>query len=598
MMPDGLMAYYKGDIVEQNGAPYLRDCVGGHHALITNANYLCEVPTRQPKLYRPKDTENELAINEPSEALRANVPVVLSAKRSMGIRSLAWSVPALGIENLRVAQPTITFPKAGTYEVSCVGSDYEDDGPDGVAREVSATCSVVVGEAPELDASFTATASDVASGDRISFSVRNPVSGYAYRWLMPGADVETAGTLTAGAVYQGAGTYEVTLVVTAPTGEEARQSMTITVSEVVPVADFDISEAVVLKGSPVKLVSTSRHRPTSLQWTLAGTVQKTIVNGAETFDFTPEEPGIYNITLKATNDKGSDSFTQNRALIVTNADSQNGLNFTQSGAYVSMSKPIFEEETTQALTLDWWMNPSKLVDYCLGIGESTSSFLLRTDSKGVMYFHNSNKKVQSGEGYVVAGEWHHYAIVYNKGAVKFFRDGELVTNVSSGAGSTLARPATFCLGTSSAEMTGAAIDEFRVWRCTMSRSNIQGLCNQPLEDYEEYISGGHVNYHLCLYYPCNQTGGDVEDITSNGNTGRRIGFGPDGDAWGLSRGVFCLNFGSKQPDVVIDGIEDVETIQNSNSRIQNEVYDLSGRRITGAPKPGLYIIDGRKRVIR
>ncbi len=596
VMPDGLLAYYKGDVVERDGQSYLRDCVGGHHALLTNLNFKQEAPSRQPKLYRPKDDTNVLIINEPQEAVRAGVPVVFTAQHSTAIRSMVWSVPELGIANLRVVSPSFTFPNAGTYEVICVGSDYEADGVDSVAREVTAKLSLTVGEAPVPDAEFAATTNEVASGDRVSFRVLNPISGYIYEWTMPGADTEKANTLTAGATYQAAGEYTVTLTAIAPTGEKAHKSLHITVSEVTPVADFAVSEAVVMKGETVRLTNRSKHHPTELQWTLDGTIQKTIVNGGETFEFTPEYPGVYDITLKATNAKGSNSRTESRALIVTNADSRNGLTFSQSAARVSLSKPLFPDETTQALTIDWWMNPGKLTDYCLGIGESTTTFMLRSDSKGIMYFHNGTKSVKSENGFVIEGQWHHYAIVYNKGTVKFFRDGDQITSVS-GAGNTLTRPETFSIGTSSAQMTGS-IDEFRIWGCTMARGNVRAFCNQPLEDYEEYISGSHANYHLLLYYPCNQSGGDVEDVTSNGNTGLRTDFGPDGDAWGLSKGVFCLNFDSKQGDVVIDGIAPIVTENVIVDNVRQGIYDLSGRCIIGTPKPGLYIINGRKCVIR
>ena len=598
VMPDGLMAYYKGDIIEQGGNMYLRDCVGGHHALISNFNFTQETPDRQPTLYRPKDNVNTLSITPPAEPVRAGVPVALATERGDAIHQLAWTVPALGIESLGIVSPTLTFPKAGTYDVIVVGTDYEADGVDGVARQVADTLQLEVLDAPALDASFTATALDVPSGDRISFHVSHPVTGYAYEWLMPGAEEETNNSLSTGAVYQTAGTYEVTLVVTSPTGEQARQSQTITVSEVAPEADFTLSEAVVMKDETVRLTSTSRHHPTTLQWTLAGTVNKLTLKDYAQYDFTPTEPGVYNISLKATNAKGTNTKSLERALIVTNADSRNGLTFSQSGARVVISKPIFEDETTQTMTIDWWMNPAKLSDYCLGIGESTSTFMLRTDANGCMYFHNGTRTVKSANGFVVVGQWHHYAVAYSKGAVKFYRDGKVVTSVTN-AGMTLNRPATFAIGTSSAEMTGS-IDEFRIWQCNLTEKLIQGFCNQPLDDYEEYISGEHANYHLCLYYPCNQSGSDVEDITSNGNTGLRQGFGPDGDAWGLSKGVFCLNFGEKQEDQTIDGIETLpEAVANGELSDSKTIYDLSGRRLSGESlRPGLYIVGGRKVMVR
>ena len=39
------------------------------------------------------------------------------------------------------------------------------------------------------------------------------------------------------------------------------------------------------------------------------------------------------------------------------------------------------------------------------------------------------------------------------------------------------------------------------------------------------------------------------DATSHQLHGRRTNFGPDGDAWGLSAGVFCLNFDTPLEDV-------------------------------------------------
>ena len=52
---------------------------------------------------------------------------------------------------------------------------------------------------------------------------------------------------------------------------------------------------------------------------------------------------------------------------------------------------------------------------------------------------------------------------------------------------------------------------------------------------------------LVAYYDFNQNGGSVVDRSGNGNDLNRIGFGPDGDAWGLSKGVFTLDFDTTSP---------------------------------------------------
>ena len=98
---------------------------------------------------------------------------------------------------------------------------------------------------------------------------------------------------------------------------------------------------------------------------------------------------------------------------------------------------------------------------------------------------------------------------------------------------------------------------------------------------------------MILYYDFNQSGGDVIDRTSNGNNGVRSGFGPDGDAWGLSRGVFCLSYGDEATK------EDVTSLYLTNYRaafahsnnlvnpnVSNRFYELTGWTIENAVVSG------------
>ena len=47
---------------------------------------------------------------------------------------------------------------------------------------------------------------------------------------------------------------------------------------------------------------------------------------------------------------------------------------------------------------------------------------------------------------------------------------------------------------------------------------------------------------LAVYFDFNQNGGNVIDRSGNKNNGQRLNFGPDGDAWVVTKGVFSLNF--------------------------------------------------------
>ncbi len=591
VLPDGLIAYYKGDIIEQDGLSYLRDCVGGHHALMTNVNFKQQQST-QPSLNRPKDKTNILSIDEPAEAVSANVPVALTTTRGDGIRTLVWNIPALGISDWHIKSPTITFPQTGDYDVIVTGYDYEGyaTGDGAVAREISDTLTLKVGDAPALDADFIVSATEVGSGEHVSFQVSNFVPGYIYNWQMPGADVETANTPIAGATFQKPGDYEVTLTVTSPTGAKKQNTKVVSVTPIIPEADFAVSEAIIMKGETTQLKNLSKHHPSSLRWVLSSTAQKYIVNnGGDVFDFTPELPGVYDVTLDATNVKGTNSKTQERAIIVTNADSKNGLTFGSS-AVLTLSKPIADTEKIEKLTIDWWMHPETL-SAPIGIGEGYSTFLIYSDPKGKIILRNGSKEASSSENLIIAGQWHHYAVTFSKGTVAFYRDGRQIST-ASGAGASITRPESFAVTLS------GSIDEFRIWNNALSVSILQSICNQPIDDPELYITGEKSKYALRLYYPCNQSRGDVEDVTSYGNTGLREGFGPEGDSWGLSKGVFCLYFGRKQDDIIIDGIETIDNPQSATHNVHRGTFDMSGRRITGTPQPGLYIIDGKKCLVR
>lgn len=595
VMPNGLIAYYKGDVIEQDGLTYLRDCVGGHHALLTNENYVLEEPIPRPQLLRPSATNATLSIVQPEVTVRAGVPVSLSAMRGDAIRSLAWNIPGLGISDWHIAEPTVVFPEAGTYEVSVTGTNYE-----ATPGEVTATATITVEAEQKPDATFTTTSTEIASGDRISFSVKNPMEGYSYRWSMPGADLETSGMPTVTTTYQGPGTYTVTLTATAPSGKRDEKTEQITVSEVAPLADFTLSDAIVLKGETVRLTDLSKHSPIDLQWTLATPLQNTVINNARQYDFVTEEPGIYDVSLKATNNKGTDTKTQERALVVLNADSENGLTFTPNTAQVVLPQYVLGTSDIKTFTIEWWMNPIKLTTFCLGMGDKSSTFMLCADYNGAMYFHSGMHVAGSGNGYVIPGQWHHYAVVYARGGtVRFYRDGLLMSSTPN-MGSSISSFSNFTIGMSDVQMTGS-IDEFRIWGTALPEDFLRSVCNQPLEDPDAYVTGEYANRKLLLYYPFNQSGGDVEDATSNGNHGTRIGFGPEGDAWGLSKGVFCLNFGSKKDDMVIDDIEQLDDDIVTGNSTNPYCYDLSGRRVSGdirSLRPGIYIIGGRRCVVR
>lgn len=595
-MPDGLIAYYKGDTFEKDGATYLRDCVGGHHALLTNSNFKVEVPAKQPTLKDPDTKSNAVTVNKPAAEVTAGTSVTLTATRSDGVHSLLWTVPALNIKDFTSKDLTVTFPKAGTYDVTVKGLGYEVDG---VSSEVADTLAITVTDAAAPVADFEISASEVPAGDRVSFNASNVATGCLYEWSLPGADDEKLYSPKVATSYSNAGTFTVTLTVTSPVGVKAQCSKQVVVSRVKPAANFTVSRPVILKGDSTILVNNSKYGTTDIQWTIKSPKQKITVNGGENFVFKPTLPGIYSVTLKATNDLGSDEKTLERAIVVTNADSKNGLSFNSSNARVELEKPIAENEMVSVLSIAWWMNPTTLGSYCLGMGESESTLMLRTDALGNMQVYAGNDVADSRElnkTFVIPNEWHHYTVAFTgTGSVRFFRDGSLIGNTRlKDGGKTFTCPTTFSIGLKDAPMNGM-IDEFTIWESLLGPTEIKEFANEPIADPELYITGEKAAMKLRVYYQFNQSGGDVKDLTSYQNTGKRVNFGPEGDAWALSQGVFCLNFGAKQDDVVLDGISTIKGLITKGDAI----FNLKGQRVDEKNlTPGIYIQQGRKIIVK
>ena len=526
IMPQGLVAYLKGDLITNaEGSQMMFDCVGGHHATLQGT--YSEVSQNMPTLGTP-DAAPTISINAPKGTVHVGIPVTLSATYNTAVTHIAWTAEAAGIENLTVASPTMTFGTTGTHTVTVTASNSE-------GTTATASYDITVEAAPEVDATFTMSTRNVPAGERVTFLASNPLTGYLYQWEMPGAEEEKATTVNAATSYINQGTYTVTLTVTAPDGTQKSHSEQIEVTEVAPEADFNIAPAVVVKGEAVSLVDKSLYAPTQWEWRVTnGSANYIAYDQHKTFAI--DKPGVYSVSLTAANSKGSSSVSRKNAITVTNADSKNGLLFSSNAAAVTAKKaPLAEGQN--AFTIDWWMNGQLTEGNSNGIGESESTMLVRTQSNGKLALHVKGQSAVTADNFVIPNEWHHYAITFNKGKVLFYRDGWL--RLSRTMSTTTALPAisTFRIGGSQAPFNGS-IDELRVWGTVLTEEQMKVLSNAPVED----VAQAEADNQLSLYYSFNQSGGDVQDATSNANHGVRTNFGPDGDAWALSKGVFNLNF--------------------------------------------------------
>lgn len=579
VLPKGLLAYYKGDtFLGDDGKYYLRDCVGSNHAPISASADPADASS-SPSLVNTS-LKAVIEVDAPGEVY-AGVPVALTATRSEAINKVWWTIPSCGIDAKALLSPTVTFAEPGTHTVTVYGSDYS-------GKEYSSEMQIEVKAAPALDASFTMSAETLPCSEHLSLRVNNFADACSYEWYMPGAEVETCYGAKAGATYSDGGDYQVKLKITSADGRIAESTQTVHVTNVAPVADFELSETVVLKGTPVMLNSKARYGATDFEWLLNGDAQRvTITEGRKNQPWTPKYSGKYDVWMKASNFMGSSSITKEKALVVTNDDSRNGLFFSQNGAKLTVPMSV----NLLAFTMEFWANPTSLSASCWGIGDSENTLLITVNSSGTMTVTVNGTTANSGKGFVEAGTWNHYAIRRTvTGALYFYRNGVRYAYVGTGMNRNAIKGMdAIVLGVEGAPMNGG-IDEFRIWNSDYS--SIQNTCNQHMDNPEDYVASNK----LLVYYDFNQTSGDVVDRTGNGNTGVRSGFGPDGDAWALSKGVFSLYFGNKQNDETLTGIDELGQDEPvAAGRVG--VYTLSGQylgtTVEGLPA-GVYIVDGKK----
>ncbi|MBR6016099.1 MAG: discoidin domain-containing protein, partial [Prevotella sp.] len=461
-----------------------------------------------------------ISISSPT-SVQTFKPIQFKLTGDADIASCVWTIDG---KTYTTTSPTVTFTTTGSQTVECTAVNMR-------GLSTTAKKTITVNAAPEISADFTVSKENIAGGEKVSFIATNEVAGCTYHWDLPGTQELTANTRNVSIVYLETGDHQVTLTVTAPDGTKVTKTQTVTVSLVAPAPAFDQSEAVIMKGESVSFTDHTLYQPKAWSWTLLEEKNTRYQSHDQNPTFTPA-PGRYTLTLTASNEKGSTTVTRKNAVLVCNAPSYTGLEFAGGNNRVTTNLP---EKITTEWTIDFWLNPSELSEACVGIFGTNLSITSNADG-AVTLKRGSTNLATSANTFYVAGEWHHYAITFGGGSVMFYRDGVEFSRSARSSINFSTNFTTLQIGGENAPLQGM-IDEFRIWAKALSISKIRSYAVAPIED----VAAAVQNDALLLYYQFNQNSGDCEDATSYGNTGTRHDFGPDGDAWSESRGVFAIN---------------------------------------------------------
>ncbi len=599
-----LLVYYPMNTYEADGVTFLQDKASGYDIPLTTGTTLDNATL----LNKASAATADFEIGEGE--IYAGDPVQFFCTSQVNTVSWEWSAPGATNTDSHAVNPYFTFAKAGDYDITLRIKDS-----DGNLSDCTKTITVVSPTTPKAD--FEIAADNLGEGEKFCLANMSAGLNCTYRWLTPGADTEELNCVNATVTYSQTGIFPITLVATNGGGSD-RITKYVTVTHSTPKVAFTIDPGFINLGETTYLTDETRNSPSAWHWRISNGKHTTLFNGQNT-SFTPKHPGIYTVTLEAANDIGSSSLTEQARLVVVNADSRNGLNFSGSEKLVSTASPF--ANGTRSFTIEWWMNPTNALG-ALNMTTENGQIDISTNADGNMSITIGDKTVKSGDSYVVSGEWHHYAITYSYGKVQFYRNGELIASPTNRIGTSTTAWGKLTLSGAEDAFKGQ-LDELRIWGKSLTLATMKEYINAPLNTPASLAAKND----LVAYYDFNQNGGNVIDRTGNGIDLERVGFGPDGDAWGLSQGVFTLDFDTTSPaeetldadglthiyDAVREGkagkytgmaggirlvVEEAETVR---------IYNAAGRCVLNDTvegvhflpfEPGIYIVNGVKVAVR
>lgn len=503
-----------------------------------------------------------VSIDLPAE-VRAGVPAKLSLSGENDITACKWVIEG---NTYDVMSPVVIFTSAGNKTIQCTAVNMK-----GKATTLNQTISVQA--APTLTADFQATQTTIVGGTRFSLKATNLLSNCSYQWDIPNAEVELPTARNTTVSFLKIGQNPVTLTVTAPDGRSVSVTKHITVLIAPPKPDFELSKGIILKGESVTLYDKSLYEPNEWSWTIIAGNGNYYQSSERNPVFTPDA-GKYKVRLTAINSEGDVTLTRPTVLLVCNAPSYNGLNFSGGNNRVTTSLP---DSITNEWTIDFWLKPQSFESQSFGIAGSGNLKLLSDQNGTVSLKLGDNVLAQSNKGYYIQNEWHHYAISYLNGKIYFNRDASQLKEANCSQSDFSGLFNTLQIGGSDAPCFGM-FDEFRVWNKALSSDKLKEISVAPIAD----IPAAQEQDGLILYYQFNHNSGNCVDATSYGNAGIRQGFGPDGDAWSESAGVFALNH--TRSSFAPQGGQLNQTLYN--------VIDKSDEELNAEHRPATHANDG------
>jgi len=257
--------------------------------------------------------------------------------------SWAWSFPGGTPSTSTAANPTVTYDSVGVFNVSLTvvnegGSDTE---------EKSGYISVFPGLEPPV-ADFSASQTTVAAGQPVAFTDLSANSPTSWAWGFPGGQPESSADQHPSVTFAAEGTYNVSLEAANSAGSDLIVKdgyITVVPELLAPVADFVADTTAVGSGGRVRFTDLSANNPNFWLWVFPGGTPAS--SQLQHPEVQYNAPGLYDVTLVASNPAGNATATKTAYILVDMETSSREERATVSGFKV-FPNPIAAGERISA----------------------------------------------------------------------------------------------------------------------------------------------------------------------------------------------------------------------------------------------------------
>ena len=226
--------------------------------------------------------------------------------------SWSWTFEGGTPATSNVQNPKVVYSTPGIYDVTLTVINAG-----GTNTKTITNCVTVVDTVEAPVAAFSADNTNIPEGNSVVFTDQSTNTPTSWNWTFNGGSPAASTAQNPTVIYATPGVYSVTLSATNDGGSNAvTKTAYITVQDTLdaPIVNFTADNTIIPEGLQVSFTDQSANSPTSWSWTFDGGSPATSTNQHPTVVYA--NPGVYSVTLSATNDGGSNTVTKSAYITV------------------------------------------------------------------------------------------------------------------------------------------------------------------------------------------------------------------------------------------------------------------------------------------